>query len=73
MQHGKRSASRFMADIRAWGYAVSGLDEVLLMGRTEAPQEYIAVGGEVNWDAPQGCMLHILQRRKLQVLPGHSG
>jgi len=43
------------------------------MGRTEAPQEYIAVGGEVNWDAPQGCMLHILQRRKLQVLPGHSG
>lgn len=53
----KRSASRFVAEIRAWGYALSGLDEVLLMGRTRAPREYISVGWEVNWDAPQGCML----------------
>lgn len=47
MQHGRRPASRFVAEIRAWGYAVSGLDEVLLMGRTRTPRSmYISVGGK---------------------------
>lgn len=69
MQHGRHSASRFVAEIRAWGYAVSGLDKVLLMSRTRAPR---SISLEVTGMRRRAacCIMHNLQHRKLQVLQG---
>ena len=40
-------------------------------GQNQDPAEYVHIcWREVNPDASQGCMLHILQYRKLQVLQG---